>query len=46
MHGNTLLHLAAEHNATNIALILRHLHAIEVKEEINNKSIDQLKFIQ
>ena len=25
LSGNTLLHLAAEHNATNIALILKHL---------------------
>mmetsp|Transcript_26805 Transcript_26805/g.33392 ORF Transcript_26805/g.33392 Transcript_26805/m.33392 type:complete len:171 (+) Transcript_26805:315-827(+) len=38
LNGNTLLHLAAEHNATNIALILKHLFEIEVKEEICNSS--------
>ena len=43
LQGNTLLHLAAEHNATNIALILKHLHSIEVKEEINNTTLDKLK---
>ena len=41
--GNTLLHLAAEHNATNIALILKHLFEIEVKEEIGNTSIERIK---
>jgi len=45
MNGNTLLHLAAEHNASNIALILKHLYDIEVKEEINNKSMDTLRQI-
>ena len=45
MDGNTLLHLAAEHNATNIALILKHLYKIEVKEEINNNQLDALRQI-
>ena len=43
--GNTLLHLAAEHNATNIALILRHLYNIEVKEEISNQSVEKINRI-
>ena len=46
LNGNTLLHLAAEHGATNIALILKHLYNIEVKEEINNNSIDHIRRIQ
>ena len=40
--GNTLLHLAAEHGATNIALILKHLFSIEVKEEICNTSLEKI----
>lgn len=44
MNGNTLLHLAAEHGATNIARILGHLYKSEVKEEINS-SIEKIKEI-
>jgi len=43
LSGNTLLHLAAEHNATNIAHILKHLFEIEVKEEICNNSFEKIK---
>lgn len=46
MNGNTLLHLAAEHNATNIALILRHLYNVEVKEEVHNNSLSKLRILQ
>ena len=45
-NGNTLLHLAAEHNATNIARILKHLFEIEVKEEIFNSSIEKINQIR
>jgi ankyrin repeat protein len=44
-NGNTLLHLAAEHGATNIALMLRHLHGNEVKEEICNTSMEKIQKI-
>jgi len=46
MHGNTLLHLAAEHNAVNIAIILKHLYHIEVKEEVHNNSLSKLRILQ
>ena len=44
MNGNTLLHLAAEHNAINIGHLLKHLYTNEVKEEINS-SMDKLRQI-
>ena len=44
MNGNTLLHLAAEHNAINIGNLLKHLYTNEVKEEING-SMDKLRQI-
>ncbi len=44
-NGNTLLHLAAEHGATNIALMLKHLHSNEVKEEICNTSMEKIQKI-
>lgn len=45
LNGNTLLHLAAEHNAVNIALILKHLYDIEVKEEVHNSSFEKIRKI-
>lgn len=43
--ANTLLHLCAEHNAINIALILKHLHAVDMKEELSKSKMEELKQI-
>ena len=46
INGDTLLHLAAEHNAYNIASLLRHLQGAHTKESDHNSSLEKIQKIK